>query len=477
MPTVISPKSQNYLIIPVETLNREFDAKLLLACVAAERGFSVIIGAKYDIKLQVGSLPRSIYLAVNLSERDQSVLELLHRLGHTIVGVDEEAVVYLSPEIYLKTRVSPPVFKKTALLFAWGPENARLWRESPDYSGTPIYLSGHPRADLLRPELRPWWSDEAQKIRDRFSRFILINTNFSKLNHFRPGKGEQLQTLQAAAADPAAVSEFDLGLATHRWALFQHFQEMVGALARTRPDLAIVVRPHPSESHEMWRQAAAGCGNVQVIHEGHVVPWLLAAEAVIHNGCTTGIEAYLLGTPAIAYQPVTSERFDFSLPNRLSHQACDLQTLQELVGAALGGTLSHDLTVLHAQRSLIDQYFAPLEGPLAAERIVEALKDFTMTPQARPRPPFRAYLTGKTEAMYRHFKRRYKRRWWEDPNDKRLSRSQYNSHIFSETVLAEVQARIARLQRILDRFAEVSAHPVSKNIFEVRAAGDIACSR
>ena len=36
--------SASTLIVPVETQVRELDAKLLLSCVAAERGFPVIMG-------------------------------------------------------------------------------------------------------------------------------------------------------------------------------------------------------------------------------------------------------------------------------------------------------------------------------------------------------------------------------------------------------------------------------------------------
>ena len=157
------------LIILVETLNREFDAKLLLACFAAEQGFSVIIGSKREVHLQICSLPRPIYVAVNLLERNLSVFELLNKLGHSIVGVEEEAMVYLLPEIYLKAKVGPAAFRKAVVLFVWGSENAWIWGEYPDYHGTPIHMSGHPRADLLRAELRLFWSDEVQHILDRFS--------------------------------------------------------------------------------------------------------------------------------------------------------------------------------------------------------------------------------------------------------------------------------------------------------------------
>ena len=57
------------LILPCETRNRELDAKVLLACVAAERGFRVFVGAKREINIQAARLPRSIYFQKSLSKR------------------------------------------------------------------------------------------------------------------------------------------------------------------------------------------------------------------------------------------------------------------------------------------------------------------------------------------------------------------------------------------------------------------------
>ena len=51
------------LLLPVETLNREFDGKLLLALHAAERGWDVVIGKRSTLHDHVWRLPRSIYFS------------------------------------------------------------------------------------------------------------------------------------------------------------------------------------------------------------------------------------------------------------------------------------------------------------------------------------------------------------------------------------------------------------------------------
>ncbi len=50
------------LYIPVETKNREFDAKLLAACTAAESGYTVVLGYKKQLLKHLEELPPGIFL-------------------------------------------------------------------------------------------------------------------------------------------------------------------------------------------------------------------------------------------------------------------------------------------------------------------------------------------------------------------------------------------------------------------------------
>ena len=81
------------LIIPVESQVRELDAKLSLACVAAERGYSVVLGSRAIVHFAIGSLPRGIYLAKSMRSLSDAMFRLTRALGHEIVAWDEEALV------------------------------------------------------------------------------------------------------------------------------------------------------------------------------------------------------------------------------------------------------------------------------------------------------------------------------------------------------------------------------------------------
>jgi len=175
------------LLIPIELQVRELDPKLLLACVAARRGFPSVLGPRREMHLHIPSFPNSIYLSKSLTSGSKSVFWMLSRLGHNIVAWDEEALVHLPPESYFQRRMSQLSMQFVNYLLAWGKDNEELWRQYPEMpSDLPIRITGNPRGDLLRPELRGLYDRDVEKIRRAHGKFILINTNFNQVNAYYP---------------------------------------------------------------------------------------------------------------------------------------------------------------------------------------------------------------------------------------------------------------------------------------------------
>ena len=106
--------SASTLIIPVENQVRELDAKILLACVAAERGFSVIIGSRAFVHFEVASVPRGVYLAKSMRSLSNSMFRILRLLGHEIVAWEEEALVHPPPDTYFTLRLSPTTIRNVS---------------------------------------------------------------------------------------------------------------------------------------------------------------------------------------------------------------------------------------------------------------------------------------------------------------------------------------------------------------------------
>ncbi len=456
------------LIIPVEVASREFDGKLLLACLAAQRGFTAYLGCRWRLLAQMHRLPPSIFLHKDVSRRALRIFDLLPPLGHVPMAWDEEALVYMSPDIYRRLKLSPASLAAPRLLFAWGEDNAEIWRGSEGYAGQPIALVGNPRVDLMRPEIRGYYAAEASRIRDRFGSFVLINSNFGWVNHYSKAiAAERMQLVGTEAADlpPERIGTWsDPGMLTFRYDVFRAFLDMLPRLAARFPDRAIVVRPHPSESQEAWQRAAAGRPNVHVVLEGGVAPWLLAAEAVIQNGCTTGVEACLLGRPTIAYQPLRDPVYEIRLPNELSVSAATVEELGDLVARAFRG----DLRAADGadQPGIIRRHIASVEGALAGDRILDAVERTAEAPGLFERRPLSERLAARLDCMLRVVKRRLRL-----SGSHRSGQDSYVvDHIFPELPVDEVRDRIGRLREASGRFGDIAVARCDSNLFKLAAA-------
>ena len=191
----------------------------------------------------------------------------------------------------------------------------------------------------------PFYQTEADAIHRDYGPFILVNTNFNHVNAFyekqnlfvRPKGGG---TPRFGKAGVGMTVEFAAALRDQKQAVFEAFQKLIPALDRALPGHTIVVRPHPTESQEIYKAIASQCQRVRVTNEGNVVPWLMRAAALVHNGCTTGVEAFAMGVPAISYRPRVDPRVDdgfYRLPHGVSHQCFDLDSVLGMLHDVLAG--------------------------------------------------------------------------------------------------------------------------------------------
>ncbi len=446
------------LLLPVETQIREFDGKLLVACVAAERGIPAIVGSRIAMHAHATALPRGIYVSKDVRSSSLRMLNIFENLGHSICAWDEECLVQFSPQRYYETRVSSVVYSKTATLCAWGKVNEQIFKECPSYTGAPIHITGNPRIDLLRPELRGYFDEDVKRIKERFGDYILISTHFGAINHYVP----ELSALTLDAITPSSEKngDFKQGLRDHLFDIFRHFEQMIPALGHAFPDRTILVRPHPAENRAPWDQVAAELTNVHVVQEGNVVPWIIGSQALIHNSCTTSIEAFALDHPAVAYLPVTSDRFDLDLPNSLgaqAHSTGDLITiLKELTERPIPASRDP------AQRDLMCQHIAALDGPFAAERIVNALNRESRDALALPATSSGSYIRAWLQCHERAASK-----WLNSFMPGHKNNTDYQRQRFPGLTVVEVDQRIQRFAGLLDRFRGLRTRQLFQNVFEI----------
>ncbi len=447
----------NTLLIPVESQVRELDGKILLACAAAERGFNTIIGSRAYIHHHSSKVHNAVYLAKSMRRFSNRMFKIMHGLGHRIAAWDEEGLVRLPDDQYYMHRLSPTAFGYIDHLFAWGNSDANVFKNYSAYNKQPVHISGNPRIDILRPELRAYFDPEKNKIIEEYGDYILINTNFGQVNHFIPsvGKGEanRDKNFSGNSNDNFIANRFK-----HKQTLFNEFKSIIPLLAKTFPSINIVVRPHPSENVANWLQLFAEHTNIKVTNNGNVIPWIIGSKALISNGCTTSIEATLLNKPTLGYYPVTNDQIDDVLPKALCDIASSSQSLVEKVETILSTN-----NKVSNNYHLLSEHISSLEGDFATDKIINTLfQHYTETSHTQ-----RGALARCPSVIHNNARTLVKK--IRSKKSSHRNSTAYHKHRFPPISIDYMNQRIARFQNLTGRFSNINISQISGDIFELHS--------
>ncbi len=354
-----------YIYIPVEIMHREFLAKLLFACFVVKRGYQVIIGRHTDIYNKILPFyPRGIVVEHSVQSTQKPFFDVLERLGHTIVAWDEEALAQPSSSWYLARRVPELVLKKVHSFFVWGKLDYKWLKEGRPSQQSLYKMVGNPRLDILRKEFNSIFYKKGREYRAKHGDFILINSNFNRVNFLKEQKNTFLDNVSKAAnltLDKRVFLENMLALQEEN---FKQYCKMIPLLAKKFNNYKIIIRPHPAENREPWDNIANKIDNVEVIYEGTANDWSAGSRLLIHSGCTTAIEANILGVNCIEYMPVNGEESQYELTRAASALITNEGELFDAVKRALTNTKKEvDLV----------KYFPSLSGQFSSDQILDDL--------------------------------------------------------------------------------------------------------
>lgn len=312
------------ILFPLETLVRELDYRLALAVKFLKPHHRIFLGGTLHTFRLLSQMEGGLYLGKHLfvdwkNPHGPSAYHLAKARGFSVVHLSEEGAVFMGGEEYSRLELDRQLDPNTLArdddyVATWGEFQASHYRTKRREWDDHVRVTGHPRFDLYRPEYRSFYEDRVRNIRERFGNFVLINTNWLFALH--PVGPEAIFTpTEGYHAENDAKREWFVALWSRVARTVPAYIELIHRLSIRRKDLNFVFRPHPSDDPRLLRAAFKGVPNVHVIHEGHVVPWILASRLMMHDGCTTGMEGYLLGHPVVSYQPVPDEETNMQLTN------------------------------------------------------------------------------------------------------------------------------------------------------------------
>jgi surface carbohydrate biosynthesis protein len=455
-------KKLKWLILPIETKVRELDGKLLLAAIAAERGWGVIIGYKNTIVEDTENI-----IGIVLEKDGYTLNKRIHRFldsGKLVCALDEEGLVYLNSHDYYRRRLNEENLNNISAYLLWGNVQKRDVLEYVPSIEEKLILTGNPRFDLLRPELRNYYKSESVKLIEKFGDFILVNTNFADSNHYLGTDWVIESHRKSDFITTDQEEDQELAFIQYQEKILNAFKSMVIEVSTRYPNHNIILRPHPSENHDYWNSVAEDHSNLHIIHEGDVNAWILAARMVLHNSCMTGIQAFLLDKPVVSYMPVQSDHFDYYLPNALSLKKTSLGELLFTIDEYLNQSNHIEQTERIKKFQIAENFITGMTGSFSSDRIMDILGSFVFDyntykepadeKQRETRRPQETKLNLKFIAK-KIVKFIYK--VFQSPKSvEALKRKNaYGSQKYPGITLVEMQNRLSRLRSITGRFSSL----------------------
>jgi len=476
----LNKKQLKWIIVPIETKVREFHAKLLLCCAAAEKGYGAILGHQHLIKKKWFKLPRGICFDKSIVRGKEKKFNRYQKYGNYVVAWCEEGLLLIDKNDYQRRRIHPNTLAHTDLFFTWGKHQKEVILDKVPDAREKLINTGNPRIDLLRKEFRGIFNEDALALKEKYGDYILINTNFSPYNHIR---GAEAGLAIQKKAGKIRTHEHEASyrkFIKFKKAMFNEFVSIVQTLAPNIPDKCIIVRPHPSENHHTWQDRLRGLKNVHIIHQGSVIPWIMGAQVSIHNGCTTGLEAYLLDRPVISYQPSAPRFYDFYLPDAVSEQAHDVEQLIHLTLQACNSKMSLNRTSRSKKKIIINEYIQSVNGCLASDNIIQSLEQLPVREQKFKTKSIRQFsrsllsmaLVIKSEVGKIKDRLVLQEKYFTKSQDKKnlfQMQTQIMKQTFSGIELEEINQVLEKFKAESGRFANVSAVQVEKNCFAIGA--------
>jgi surface carbohydrate biosynthesis protein len=290
-----------FVYIPVEKKNRELQSKVLVALALLEGGANVVLGFQKAVFALASQGPPGVIFYKGLNKVQHDYMTAMARAGHAAVAIDEESLASSDPK-FLMLNCWPEIAGSVTKVLCQGDVQRQALIDLRGMAPDQLVITGNARIDLLRPPFTDMIRATADEIRRVHGRFVLINTDYGSINNATMDlEGFREILVKVGYVDPTSPEDLDLmeDRVAHDQNAMASVEAFILAMEKAAPDRKLILRPHPTESGTHWRDLASRVSNLTVVTGTRAPEWIMAADCLIQTGCTTGVEAAILGTPTM----------------------------------------------------------------------------------------------------------------------------------------------------------------------------------
>jgi surface carbohydrate biosynthesis protein len=261
-----------------------------MAVMAAERGFQVLVGYHNDsvfVKIKDG-----FYFYKDHAVCSEKRLEAQKKNGMILGVLDEEGLIY-DEERYIRLRASKKLLDMIDYVFLWGGRQSKtIEKVSPIPNNK--FVVGSPKFDyyFLNKKVLTFPKNRIN---------VLVNTRFTYVHGYR--RGGELDVLRDLGFFATKEDELDfLSFIEDDKKICYQFEKLIETMAFDGR-FNLTVRPHPAEDIGYYQKYESLYEWVKVNNSDSLMEQLLANDVMVHDGCTTAIEARALGIPVMGLRP------------------------------------------------------------------------------------------------------------------------------------------------------------------------------
>ena len=297
--------------LPVELINRELLARAFLSVKLANSNHQVYV-FEHTFFDRNDWHKKGIYIGKNCFRTEVPYSKFFYKKmkesGVNLWYLDEEGGVYPGDSSdwaeFLLCRLNPNDLDKEDKILVWGNWQKKVFDSC--NSAAETVITGIPNFEILHPKYQKSMLEFDLEVTKGNKNYILINTRFG-LGNSKRGIAEVF-----SSNSPTSKNYPDSFLENFFIADNQMMFDMIElsvTIAKSFPNEKIIIRPHPNEDENLYKQLTKKISNINVIKSGGVESWIRMSKVLIHNGCSTAIQANIAEKKVVTYLPKNGSKF------------------------------------------------------------------------------------------------------------------------------------------------------------------------
>lgn len=351
----------------IDSPKRDLEWRLLLAFKLLKKKVPTYLGSAQNVRVKFlhkgGVLIGRLGGTSGRSDFDKLFLHEVQKINGRIFyfhdeggafrvnGYDRECRLAYPSDLFIKE-----VFEK---VYFWGEAQNEIFKNEEWINKTKVI--GCPRFDLYQDVKK---SPTLTNINDKY---ILINTRFSNVQTVKDDPSslsKRMLEIRIEGGELESKSKSEIiSEMFFRWRTsardFVEFIEMISKVCLMYPKEQFLLRPHPAEDVEWYRENFSLIENLTIDNSGDVKDVFSNTKLLIHSECTTGLEADLQGIPSINYIPFPDDKGEGVVGLRSIGEICfDVPSIINKINLFLDGDLNHE----DGRQREIDYYISNLRN-------------------------------------------------------------------------------------------------------------------